>query len=344
MVDYKSAGVDIEAGYEVVNRVKKLAGSTKVKGVLGEIGFFGGLFEINKNDYKEPVLVSGTDGVGTKLKVAFMTGIHDTIGIDAVAMSVNDVVVLGAKPLFFLDYLALNKVVPDLVEKILIGITEGCRQGQCALIGGETAEMGDLYGKDEYDIAGFCVGIVEKSKIIDGSKISVGDKLIGLPSTGLHSNGYTLARKVIFEMAGLKVDSKVPGFDKPIGEVVITPTRIYVKPILELIKDVEVLGMAHITGGGLPENAARFLPENMDAVFDKSSWPKPKIFSLIAEKGNIAESEMYKAFNMGLGMVIAVKNGTEKAALKKLESIGEKAYLVGEIKKGTGRVVISDKS
>ena len=228
-MDYKESGVDIKAGYEVVSRVKKLAASTNIKGVLGGIGHFGAFFEIAKDDYKEPVLVSGTDGVGTKLKIAFMSDKHDTIGIDAVAMSVNDVVCCGAKPLFFLDYLALNKVDPDIVEQILSGIAEGCRQAGCALIGGETAEMSDLYGKSEYDIAGFCVGVVEKSKIVDGSKVAKGDKLIALPSSGLHSNGFSLARKVIFETAGLNVESKVDGFDRNIGEELLVPTKIYVK-------------------------------------------------------------------------------------------------------------------
>ncbi len=332
-MDYKKAGVDIEAGYEVVSRVKKMAKSTFIKGVVGDIGSFGGLFQIDKNEYKEPVLVSGTDGVGTKIKIAFLTDKHDTIGIDAVAMCVNDVIVLGAKPLFFLDYLALNKVEPDKVEQILKGITEGCLQSGCALIGGETAEMSDLYGKDEYDIAGFCVGIVEKSKIIDGSKIAVGDKLIGIASSGLHSNGYTLARKVLLDMAKLDVKSDL-------GKEILKPTKIYVKPILELIKEFDILGMAHITGGGLPENVARILPKGTDAVFDPSTWKIPSIFELIEEKGNIARSEMFKAFNMGIGMVLAVKGPIAGPVIKKLESLGEKAYLIGDVVSGSGKVVI----
>lgn len=339
-MDYKKAGVDIEAGYEVVNCVKKLARSTFIKGVIGDIGSFGGLFALDKNEFKEPVLVSGTDGVGTKIKLAFMTGIHDTIGIDAVAMCVNDVVVLGARPLFFLDYLALNKVVPDTVEKILKGIANGCKQSECALIGGETAEMSDLYGKDEYDIAGFCVGIVERSKIIDGSKISAGDKLIGIASSGLHSNGYTLARKVLFDMAGYKIDEKIRSLDLPLGEQLLKPTKIYVKSILGLLKDFNILGMAHITGGGLPENVARFLPKGVDALIDGASWPKHAIFSVIMEKGDISTAEMFKAFNMGIGMVLCVKKDISQSVIDRLYSLGETAYLIGEIADGDGKVII----
>jgi phosphoribosylformylglycinamidine cyclo-ligase len=339
-MDYKQSGVDIEAGYEVVNRVKKLSRSTFTKGVLGDIGSFGGLFQIDKDEYKEPVLVSGTDGVGTKLKIAFMTGKHDTIGIDAVAMSVNDIVVLGAKPLFFLDYLAFNKVDPNLAEQILTGIAEGCRQSGASLIGGETAEMGDLYGKGEYDIAGFAVGIVEKSKIIDGTKISAGDKLIGIASSGLHSNGYTLARKMIFDMAGYKADTKVEELGTTAGDAMLVPTKIYVKPILSLIGEFEIKGMAHITGGGLPENVARFLPKDCDAFFDTSKWPLPAIFALMQEKGKIARDEMYKAFNMGLGMVLAVDAKIADAVVRKLNQLGEKAYAAGEIVSGSRKVVI----
>lgn len=339
-MDYKQSGVDIKAGYEVVNRVKKLAKSTFTKGVLGDIGFFSGLFQIDKNEYTEPVLVSGTDGVGTKLKIAFMAKNHKTIGIDLVAMSVNDVVVVGAKPLFFLDYLALNKVDPDITEEILTGIANGCSRSGCALIGGETAEMSDLYGKDEYDLAGFCVGIIEKSKIIDGSKIQTGDKLIGIASSGLHSNGYTLARKVLFDMAKLNVNSKAAGIQGTLGEQLLTPTRIYVKPILELLKEFEILGMAHITGGGLIENVARFLPEGTDAVIDSAIWEKPMIFSLIQEKGKISNHEMFNVFNMGIGMVLAVKENIADKVIKKLSDLGEKAYLIGEIKKGSSNVKI----
>ncbi len=339
-MDYKESGVDIKAGYEVVDRVKKLAASTKIKGVLGGIGHFGAFFEIANNEYKEPVLVSGTDGVGTKLKIAFMADKHDTIGIDAVAMSVNDVVCCGAKPLFFLDYLALNKVVPDAVEQILSGVAEGCRQSDCALIGGETAEMSDLYGKNEYDIAGFCVGIVEKSKIVDGSKVSKGDKLIALPSSGLHSNGFSLARKVVFEMAGYNVESRAEGFEKSIGDELLVPTRIYVKTALEIFKSFDVSAVAHITGGGLPENVGRLLKDGLCARIDASSWPVPRIFNLIEEKGEISREEMYNVFNMGVGMVFAVREKDEKAALEKLRSLGEKPFVIGSIEQGEKKVII----
>lgn len=337
---YKQSGVNIKAGYEVVSRVKKLAKKTFTKGVLGDIGYFGGLFQLDKNEYNNPVLVSGTDGVGTKLKIAFMAESHKTIGIDLVAMSVNDVVVLGAKPLFFLDYLALNKVDPDIVEEILFGISNGCRESGCALIGGETAEMSDLYGKNEYDLAGFCVGIVEKSKIIDGSKIKIGDTLIGIASSGLHSNGYTLARKVLFDTAKLKINSKVSGLKTSLGKELLMPTKIYVKPILELLNQFEILGIAHITGGGLIENAARFLPPGTNAEIDSSTWKKPAIFSLIQKNGNITQDEMFNVFNMGIGMVMSVRPNIAGRVLKRLSELGEKAYLIGEIKKGNREVII----
>ena len=339
-MDYKESGVDIKAGYEVVSRVKKLASSTNIKGVLGGIGHFGAFFEIAKDEYKEPVLVSGTDGVGTKLKIAFMADKHDTIGIDAVAMSVNDVVCCGAKPLFFLDYLALNKVDPDIVEQILSGIAEGCRQAGCALIGGETAEMSDLYGKSEYDIAGFCVGVVEKSKIVDGSKVAKGDRLIALPSTGLHSNGFSLARKVIFEMAGLNVESGVDGFDRSIGEELLVPTKIYVKAALSVFDSFDISAVAHITGGGLPENVGRLLKDGLCAKIDPSSWTVPKIFKLIAEKGEIEQDEMFNVFNMGIGMVFAVREKDEMRVVEKLKSLGEKPFVIGTIEQGEKKVII----
>lgn len=340
-MDYKQAGVDIEAGYEVVNRVKKLSKSTFNKYVLGDIGSFGGLFQLDKSLYNDPVLVSGTDGVGTKLKVAFMMDKHDTVGIDAVAMCVNDIAVLGAKPLFFLDYLAFNKVDPNLAEQILIGIVEGCKMSDAVLIGGETAEMSDMYAKGEYDIAGFAVGIVEKSKIIDGSKISVGDRIIGIASSGLHSNGFTLARKVLFEEAKLTVDFFLPELGKTLGEELLTPTKIYVKTILSFINEVEVLGLAHITGGGLYENVARILPKNVDAKIQPNLWKQHKIFNLIQQKGNIADKEMYKTFNMGLGLVAVVKQKDVDKTLSLLKDLGESAYEIGEIVPGSQQVKIS---
>ena len=332
---YEQSGVDIEAGYEVIRRVKKVAKPTNIKGVLGEIGLFGGCFEIDKKNYKAPVLVSGTDGVGTKVKIAFDMNKHDTVGIDLVAMNADDVACLGAKPLFFLDYIACNKVDPDMIEQLLKGMAEGCRQAGCALIGGETAEMSDLYGKGEYDLAGFAVGIVDKKNIINGKNIKAGDVIIGLPSSGLHSNGYTLARKVLFDTAGLKVDSRVEGLDVTVGGALLEPTIIYAKTILKVIDKVKIKGIAHITGGGLPENVARVLPKGTKAVIDSSKWKAPKIFGVIKKLGNIADNEMFKAFNMGIGMVmVADKKVASKAA--KLS----KGIIIGEIKKGSGEVEI----
>ncbi len=340
-MDYKEAGVDIEAGYEVVNRVKKLSKSTYNKNVLGDIGSFGGLFLFDKDKYKKPVLVSGTDGVGTKLKIAFLMNKHNTIGIDAVAMCVNDVAVLGAKPLFFLDYLAFNKVDPNLAEQILQGIVEGCKMSGSVLIGGETAEMSDMYSKGEYDIAGFSVGVVEKSKIINGSKIKIGDKIIGISSSGLHSNGFTLARKVLLEKANLKVEQFIDELGGTLGEILLTPTKIYVNTILSLIEKVEVLGFAHITGGGLFENVSRILPRDVDAKINSDSWPKQKIFEFIAKKGQIKVEEMYKAFNMGIGLVAVVRPFDAEKTIEVLKNLGENGYLIGEIIPGSGKVSIS---
>jgi phosphoribosylformylglycinamidine cyclo-ligase len=335
-VTYEQSGVNIEAGYEVVRRVKKLAKSTNIKGVLGEIGLFGGCFEIDNKKYKQPVLVSGTDGVGTKVKIAFDMNKHDTVGIDLVAMNADDVACLGAKPLFFLDYIACNKIDPDIIEDLLKGMTEGCKQAGCALIGGETAEMSDLYSRGEYDLAGFAVGIVDKKKIIDGKKIKAGDVIIGLPSSGLHSNGYTLARKALFDVAGLKVSSRVDGLDVTVGEALLTPTIIYSKTLLKVFEKVNVKGIAHITGGGLPENVGRVLPKGTRAVFESSSWDVPKIFNVIQKYGNIADPEMFKAFNMGIGMVLIVDKKDAKSTVKLARGM-----VVGEIQKGSGEVEIN---
>jgi len=334
-IDYKKSGVDIEAGYEVVKRVKKLAKLTNIKGVLGEIGLFGGCFEINKKKFREPVLVSGTDGVGTKVKIAFEMKKHDTVGIDLVAMNADDVACLGAKPLFFLDYIACNKVDPDIIEELLKGMAKGCRQAGCALIGGETAEMSDLYGKGEYDLAGFAVGIVDKKKIINGSRIKAGDVLIGLPSSGLHSNGYTLARKVLFNKAKLNVKSRVKGLKGTVGEALLEPTIIYSKTILKVIEKVNVKAIAHITGGGLPENVGRVLPNITKAEFHSASWKVPKIFDVIQKYGNISNAEMFKAFNMGIGMVLVVDNKDAERTAKL-----SKGIVIGRIKPGSGQVEI----
>lgn len=326
MITYKQAGVDVKAGNEVVRRIKKM-----VKG----IGLFGGLFPFGKY-----YLVGATDGVGTKLKIAFMLNKHQTIGIDLVAMNVDDVVAMGAKPLFFLDYFACQKVDPNLIEKVFKGMVEGCKIAETEIIGGETAELSDMYQKGEYDLAGFAVGIVEKSKIIDGKKIRDGDRIIGLASSGLHSNGYTLARKVIFEKAALQPKDKLDGFEKPIGEELLTPTRIYTPLILELIKKFKIKGISHITGGGIPENLSRILPEKKQAVIEINSWPIPKIFRLIQRLGEVEQNEMYKTFNMGIGMILVVDGKDADKLLKYLAKKKEKAFPIGEISKGKGEVII----
>jgi phosphoribosylformylglycinamidine cyclo-ligase len=326
MITYKQAGVDIEAGYEVVRRIKKVA-----KG----IGLFGGLYPLGKQ-----YLVGATDGVGTKLKLAFMLNKHQTVGIDLVAMNVDDVVAMGAKPLFFLDYIALHKVDPHLVEKIIKGIVEGCKIAGVDLVGGETAELSDMYHKGEYDLAGFAVGVVEKNKVINGSKIREGDRIIGLASSGLHSNGYTLARKVIFDEAKFQPKQKLEDFDKSIGEELLTPTRIYTPLILDLIKRFKIKGISHITGGGIPENLGRVIPAKKQAVIELNSWPIPKIFRLIQRLGKVDHEEMYKTFNMGIGMILVVENKQTEKILQYLKRVKETAHLIGEISKGNREVII----
>lgn len=330
---YKDAGVDIDAGNRFVQMIKPLVKATSRAEVLGDLGGFGGLFSLNAAKYKQPALVSSTDGVGTKLKIAFMMNKHDTVGIDLVAMCVNDVIVQGAEPLFFLDYLAMGKLSPEKAVEIVRGISEGCVQAGCALVGGETAEMPGMYGEGEYDLAGFTVGVVDRENIIDGSTATVGDKIIGLASTGLHSNGYSLARKILFERMGLKIDSAVNGLEGTIGEELLTPTRIYVKSLLNLLRDFQVKGMAHITGGGLVENVPRVLHSTCRAVFQKESWPKPAIFELLREGGNIPELEMYRTFNYGIGMVLIVPARKVDDMLSRLTALNEQPYLIGEIVK-----------
>jgi phosphoribosylformylglycinamidine cyclo-ligase len=331
---YKQAGVDIHAGYESVERIKKHVKRTMRPEVLAGLGGFGALFELPIDKYKKPVLVSGTDGVGTKLKLAFAMDRHDTIGIDAVAMCVNDIVVQGAEPLYFLDYLATGKVFPEKIEAIVKGIADGCEQAGCALIGGETAEMPGLYQEGEYDIAGFSVGIVEKDQIVDGSKIEPGDILIGLPSSGMHSNGFSLIRKVLLEQEGMDLAATY-NENETLGEALLTPTRIYVKPVLELLKKFQINGMSHITGGGFIENIPRMLPEQCDAEVDVGSWPIPPLFQLLQEKGKISHEDMFSTFNMGIGLVLAIKNEHAIEAIQFLETIGEKAYLIGRIGRGS---------
>jgi len=332
---YKSAGVDLHAGYEAVSRMKRHIAKTKIPGVIGELGGFGGLFDLSGQNLKEPVLVSGTDGVGTKLMLAFQLDKHDTIGIDAVAMCANDIITVGAKPLFFLDYIACGKLSPQQIEDIVAGVSEGCVQAACALIGGETAEMPGMYQENEYDIAGFCVGAVEKADMITGSAIVSGDVLIGLPSSGVHSNGFSLVRKLITD-CDLSLHETYAGLDKSLGETLLTPTRIYVKPILHLLQECPPKGMAHITGGGFFENIPRVLPSGLGVSIRRGTWDIPPIFSFLQEKGKLDAEEMYHVFNMGIGMMLVVSKGDADRALACLEAQGEDARIIGEIVSGEG--------
>lgn len=326
-LDYKSAGVDITAGNQLVERIKPLAARTKQPGVLGGLGGFGALFEMPKH-YKEPILVSTTDGVGTKLKLAAALKKHDTVGIDLVAMSVNDIIVQGAKPLFFLDYFATGHLNVNTAEAVIRGIAQGCEQAQVALVGGETAEMPSMYTGDDYDLAGFCVGVVEKSQIIDGSKVKVGDVLIGIASSGPHSNGYSLIRKIL---TTANADLSMSFENRTLGEILLTPTRIYVKPILELIKKVSVHAIAHITGGGFLENIPRVLPEHTQAIINKHSWEKPAIFDWLQTHGNISEAEMFRTFNCGIGMMVCVEQSAVEKSIEILSRAGETAWPIGII-------------
>ena len=333
---YKQAGVDIEAGYEAVTRMKKHVARTMRPEVMGGLGGFGGLFDLSAVNVKNPVLVSGTDGVGTKLMLAFQLDKHDTIGVDAVAMCVNDVVVQGAEPLYFLDYIACGKAVPERIESIVKGIADGCEQAGCALVGGETAEMPGMYDDTEYDLAGFTVGVVDKERLINGSKIEPGNLLIGLSSSGIHSNGYSLVRKIIFEKGQLDLNKQYEGFAGTLGEELLTPTKIYVKPILEVLKKYDINGMAHITGGGFIENIPRMLPEGLQAEVDYGTWPIPPIFDLLQEVGELDRKEMFNIFNMGIGMVLAINEEILPEVVRILEASGEKAYLIGRVKEGEG--------
>ncbi len=331
-VTYKDSGVDIAAGNSFVNLIKPLVKSTSRPEVLADIGGFGGLFSLNTAKYKNPVLVSGTDGVGTKLKVAFLTDRHDTIGIDLVAMCVNDIIVQGAEPLFFLDYLATGKLLPEKGAEIVKGIAEGCRQAGCALIGGETAEMPGFYADGEYDVAGFTVGVVDRENIIDGSCISVGNRLIGIASSGLHSNGYSLARTLIFNHLKLSIDDRFPGADGvSVADVLLTPTRIYVRSILNLLKDFAINGIAHITGGGLLENVPRVLPKGCQAHIQTNSWQLPNLFTVLQKAGNVERDEMYRTFNMGIGMVLVVAENQAEEIIDRLKGLGESAWIIGDI-------------
>ncbi|PKV01492.1 phosphoribosylaminoimidazole synthetase [Bifidobacterium pseudolongum subsp. pseudolongum] len=329
---YENAGVSVEAGYEVVKRIKSHVARTDRLGVVSGIGGFGGLFDLASLNYKEPVLISGTDGVGTKLVIAKLMGKHDTIGVDCVAMCVNDVVAQGAQPLFFLDYIACGKNDPAVLEQVVSGVADGCVQAGAALIGGETAEMPGMYDEDEYDLAGFTVGCVERSKIVDGSAIAEGDALIGLPSTGVHSNGFSLVRKALFEQAGYTVETRLPELgDRTLGDVLLTPTKIYVKALMPLFEADLVHGVAHITGGGFIENVPRMLPEGLAARIELGSWPVPPIFDVIERAGDVDHMEMFNIFNMGIGMVVAVPADREDEVMNLLANAGEQGYRIGSV-------------
>lgn len=340
-VSYEKAGVNLEAGYEVVRRIKSHVASTSRLGVMGNIGSFGGMFDLSALNIKEPVLVSGTDGVGTKLKLAFAMDKHDTIGIDAVAMCVNDVLAQGAEPLVFLDYVAVGHNEPAKIEAIVSGVAEGCRQAGCALVGGETAEMPGMYSDGEYDIAGYTTGVVEKSRIIDGSKVKVGDVLVGIASSGVHSNGFSLVRK-IFSDADLDLFKVYEELDaeKTLGEVALTPTKIYVKQVLDVIRKLDVHGVAHITGGGFDENIPRILKDDMGIEVYEGSWEILPIFRFLEKYGKVAHREMFNIFNMGIGMVLALDASQAEEAIAILASHGEKASVIGKITAEAGKVVI----
>jgi phosphoribosylformylglycinamidine cyclo-ligase len=335
---YRGAGVDIEAGAEVVRRIAPLAAATRRPEVLGGIGAFAAFCTIPAG-YREPVLVSSTDGVGTKLKIAFLMDRHGTVGIDLVAMGVNDLLVHGAEPLFFLDYLAAHRVEPAKVEAIVAGIAAGCEQAGCALVGGETAEMGDFYAPGEYDLAGFAVGVVERSRIVDGTAVAAGDRILGLASSGLHSNGYSLARKVLLGRLGLKVGDPFPGAGRSVGEELLEPTRVYVKSVRSLLGSVAATAMVHVTGGGITENLPRLLPEGCGAVIDRQSWPVPPVFRLIQEGSGVEDAEMRRTFNMGLGYLIVVRPGDAGMAASILRAAGERVFEVGEVRAGAREVV-----
>ena len=333
-LNYKSAGVDIAAGNELVERIKPIAARTRTAGVMAGLGGFGSLFELPQDRYQNPILVSGTDGVGTKLKMAIDLGIHNTVGIDLVAMCVNDIIVQGAEPLFFLDYFATGKLNVDTAAAVIEGIGTGCELAGAALVGGETAEMPGMYADGEYDLAGFCVGIAEKSKVLDGSKVKAGDKLIGIASSGPHSNGYSLIRKIITYSHSSLTDA----FDgKTLGEALLEPTRIYVKSLLTLLDKVPVHAFAHITGGGLTENLPRVLPEELNADIDLKSWTFPDIFLWLQKQGNISQADMLTTFNCGIGMIVCVAKEDEKTTVETLQSLGETVFVIGEVVKSEGK-------
>lgn len=328
---YSDAGVDIEKADSLIQRIKEIAKTTPRNGVMGEIGGFGGLFSLNLTNIENPVLVSSTDGVGTKLKIAFMMQKHNTIGIDLVAMCVNDIAVQGAKPLFFLDYLSTGTLEPKTAASVIEGIAQGCKEAHCALIGGETAEMPGFYAKGEYDLAGFVVGIVDNDKIIDGSEIRVGHILVGVASDGLHANGYSLVRKICFEKLNLSIDTEIPELQSTLGDALLTPTRIYSEIIQRLARALPIHGIAHITGGGIPGNVVRMLPEACGVILKKDSWQIPPIFTFLAEKGGVKPEEMQKTFNNGIGLIMAVPEKAAADVIQRLSGMGEKAFAIGEV-------------
>ena len=335
---YRSAGVDIDAGNRLVELIKPLVKSTFRPEVLTDLGGFAGLFRLDTTRYREPVLVSGTDGVGTKLKVASLLNRHDTIGIDLVAMCVNDIIVCGAEPLFFLDYFATGKLDPEQARDVVSGIVSGCRDAGCALIGGETAEMPSMYADGEYDLAGFAVGVVDRARVIDGRTIVPGDVVIGLASSGLHSNGYSLVRKLLFEVEGLATDDRLPELNGPLGPILLTPTKIYANTVLALINTFTVKGIAHITGGGITENLPRILPPDCAAMIDRRRWTPPPIFRVLQTRGDISDDEMYRTFNMGLGLLLVTSPDQADAVRATAEARGEQTVIVGEIVRGEPEV------
>jgi phosphoribosylformylglycinamidine cyclo-ligase len=330
-ITYKEAGVDIDQAEAFLERIRPLVKATYRTGVLGEIGGFGGLFHLDVQKYRDPVLVSATDGVGTKVKIAILLDRHDTIGIDLVAMCVNDILVHGATPLFFLDYLAMGKLASETATQIIKGISGGCLQARCSLIGGETAEMPGLYQPGDYDLAGFVVGVVERDQVLDGSTIGVGHRLLGLASSGLHANGFSLVRKLLLERRGYSLQDVIPELGGPLGEELLKPTRIYVETVLNLLRDFPLSGISHITGGGLTDNLPRILPRSCQAVIQRGSWPVPPIFPFLQGQGHISEAEMFRTFNNGIGLVLAVDEELVEEVLLRLQGLHEDAYLIGEI-------------
>lgn len=340
VLTYADAGVDIDAGNKAVELMKDSVRSTYRSEVLGDLGGFGGLFALNVKKYKEPILVSGTDGVGTKLKLAFMMDKHDTIGQDVVAMCVNDILVQGAEPLFFLDYIAVDKVDSQKVADIVKGVAAACKESGCALIGGETAEMSGFYAKNEYDIAGFCVGVVDKEKLITGEKVKQGDVLIGLPSSGVHSNGFSLVRKIVFDKMQYNLNNFVSEFGSTLGEALLTPTRLYPKTVLPLLKKFDIHGMVHITGGGFYDNIPRALPKDCDALVDTNAWEMPAVFKKLQEWGNVPWAEMYRTFNMGVGMILVVDAKEADLVKAYLRVKNEKFFNIGKIVAGSQKTVL----